>query len=86
LIILIKGVTPIPYKLVTIVSGFARFNLLLFVLCSIVARGMRFYLTAFLLSRYGPRARKIIEERLGFWFTIGAVVLVAGIVAALYLF
>ena len=85
-IILIKGVTPIPYKLVTIVSGFARFNLLLFVLCSIAARGMRFYLTAFLLNRYGPRARKIIEERLGFWFTVSVLVLVAGIVAALYLF
>ena len=67
-IILLKGVTPIPYKLVTIVSGFVRFNLLLFVLCSIAARGMRFYFTAFLLGRYGLRARKIFEERLGFWF------------------
>ena len=85
-IILIKGVTPIPYKLVTIVSGFARFNLLLFVLCSIAARGMRFYLTAFLLNRYGPRARAIIEERLGFWFTISVAVLLIGIVAAFYLF
>ena len=86
LIILLKGVTPIPYKLVTIVSGFARFNLLLFVLCSIAARGMRFYFTAFLLNRYGERARKIIEERLGFWFTLSVLVLVAGIVAALYMF
>jgi membrane protein YqaA with SNARE-associated domain len=85
-IILIKGVTPIPYKLVTIVSGFAHFNLFLFVLCSIVARGMRFFLTAFLLNRYGPRARVIIEERLGFWFTVSVAVLLIGIVAALYLF
>jgi membrane protein YqaA with SNARE-associated domain len=85
-IILLKGVTPIPYKFVTIVSGFARFNLLLFVLCSIAARGMRFYLTAFLLGRYGLRARKIIEERLGFWFAVSVGVLLAGIVAALYLF
>src|ERR1700704_6758556 len=59
-IILIKGVTPIPYKLVTITSGFAGFNIVLFVLCSVLARGMRFYLAAFLLSRYGPRAREII--------------------------
>jgi membrane protein YqaA with SNARE-associated domain len=86
LIILIKGVTPIPYKLVTIVSGFVHFNLFLFVLCSIVARGMRFYLTAFLLNRYGPRARVIIEERLGFWFTVSVAVLLVGIVAAFYLF
>jgi hypothetical protein len=56
------------------------------VLCSIAARGMRFYFTAFLLNRYGLRARKIIEERLGFWFTLSVLVLVAGIVAALYLF
>jgi len=85
-IILIKGVTPIPYKIVTITSGFAGYPLLAFILLSFVARGMRFYLLAFLLNRYGPQARTIIEERLGFWVTIGAVVLVVGIVGALYLF
>ena len=85
-IILIKGVTPIPYKIVTIASGFAGYNLLMFVLLSCVARGMRFYLVAFLLHRYGAQARAIIEERLGFWVTISAIVLIAGIVAALYLF
>jgi membrane protein YqaA with SNARE-associated domain len=85
-IILLKGLTPIPYKIVTIASGFAGYNLFLFVLLSIVARGMRFYVEAFLLNRYGPQARAIIEERLGFWATVAAVVLVAGIIAALYLF
>jgi membrane protein YqaA with SNARE-associated domain len=85
-IILIKGLTPIPYKIVTIASGFAGFNLLLFVVLSIVARGMRFYAEAFLLNRYGKEARAIIEERLGFWAGVAAVVLVAGIIAALYLF
>lgn len=86
LIILVKGVTPIPYKIVTITSGFAGYNLGLFVIFSFVARGMRFYFTAFLLNRYGAKARVMIEERLGFWFTIGLLVLVAGVVAALYLF
>jgi membrane protein YqaA with SNARE-associated domain len=85
-IILIKGVTPIPYKIVTIASGFAGYNFFLFVLLSFVARGMRFYLLAFLLNRYGAQARTIIEERLGFWVTAGAIVLIAGIIAALYLF
>jgi membrane protein YqaA with SNARE-associated domain len=85
-IILLKGLTPIPYKIVTITSGFAGYNIWLFIICSFVARGMRFYLTAFLLNRYGARARAIIEERLGFWFTVSVGVLVAGIVAALYLF
>ena len=85
-IILLKGLTPIPYKIVTITSGFAGYNFLLFVLLSFVARGMRFYLLAFLLNRYGPQARAIIEERLGFWVTISAVVLVIGIIGAVFLF
>jgi membrane protein YqaA with SNARE-associated domain len=85
-IILLKGVTPIPYKIVTIASGFAGYNLFMFVVLSVVARGMRFYLVAFLLNRYGMQARRIIEERLGFWVTLGTIVLVIGIVAAVYLF
>jgi len=85
-IILIKGMTPIPYKIVTIASGFAAYPLLPFILLSFVARGMRFYLLAFLLNRYGPQAREILEKRLGFWVSIGAVVLVGGIIAAMYLF
>ena len=85
-IILLKGLTPIPYKIVTITSGFAGYNVVLFVLFSIIARGTRFFLVAFLLRRYGPQARAIIEERLGFWVTISALVLVIGIVAAVYLF
>jgi len=86
LIILLKGMTPIPYKIVTIASGFAAYPILPFILLSFVARGMRFFLLAFLLNRYGPQARVILEERLGFWVTIGAVVLIGGIIAALYLF
>jgi membrane protein YqaA with SNARE-associated domain len=86
LIILVKGLTPIPYKIVTITSGFAGYNIWLFIVCSFVARGMRFYLTAFLLHRYGAKARTIIEKRLGFWFALSVGVLVVGVVAALYLF
>jgi membrane protein YqaA with SNARE-associated domain len=85
-IILLKGFTPIPYKLVTITSGFAGYSLLLFVLFSIITRGARFYLLAFLLNRYGPAAREIIEKRLGFWVTIGAVVLVLGFVLVYVVF
>jgi membrane protein YqaA with SNARE-associated domain len=85
LIILIKGLTPIPYKLVTIASGFADYNFAAFVGLSLLTRGVRFFAESFLLRRYGPRARVMIEKRLGFWVTLGALVLVAGIVAALYL-
>jgi membrane protein YqaA with SNARE-associated domain len=84
-IILLKGLTPIPYKIVTIASGFAGYNFGLFVLLSLLTRGARFFAEAFLLKRYGPQARVIIEKRLGFWVTISALVLVAGVVAALYL-
>jgi membrane protein YqaA with SNARE-associated domain len=85
-IILLKGHTPIPYQNVTITSGFAGYNLFLFVVLSLIARGMRFYLVAFLLNRYGPQTRKIIEERLGFWVSISLAVLVVGIVGAIYVF
>jgi len=85
LIILLKGLTPIPYKIVTITSGFAGYNFGLFILFSIIARGIRFFFLAFLLHRYGERARHIIEKRLGLWVFLGAAVVVIGIVAALYL-
>jgi hypothetical protein len=78
--------TPIPYKLVTIASGFAGFNFVWFVVLSLVTRGARFFIEAFLLNRYGPRARAIIEKRLGFWVTISMLALVGGIIAAAYLF
>src|SRR5690606_11966000 len=84
-IILLKGLTPIPYKIVTITSGFAGYSFLMFVALSVVARGVRFYLLAFLLHRYGPAARTIIEERLGLWVTLATVLLVVGIVAAVYI-
>jgi membrane protein YqaA with SNARE-associated domain len=86
LIILVKGLTPIPYKIVTITSGFAGYNIWMFIALSFVARGMRFYAFAFLMNRYGAQARAIIEERLGFWFTVSVGVLLVGIIAALYLF
>ena len=85
-IILLKGFTPIPYKLVTITSGFAAYSLPLFILFSAITRGARFYLLAFLLHRYGPSARTIIEERLGFWVTIGALGLIGGFIVAFVIF
>lgn len=85
-IILLKGLTPIPYKIVTITSGFAGYDILLFIVFSLITRAGRFYMLAFLLHRYGAKAREIIEERLGFWVTIGAIAMVVGIVGALYLF
>ena len=77
-IILVKGLTPIPYKLVTITSGFAGYNIWLFILCSIVARGGRFFIVAVVLNRYGEFIRAELEKRLGLWVALGAAVLVLG--------
>src|SRR3974390_2302082 len=82
LIIIGKGLTPIPYKLVTITSGFAGYNIWLFVLCSIIARGGRFFVVAILLNRYGEWIRIRIERHLGLWVALGAAVLVLGFIVA----
>jgi membrane protein YqaA with SNARE-associated domain len=79
-IILLKGLTPIPYKLVTITSGFAGYNIFLFVLFSAITRAARFFIVAFLLHRYGAQAREIIEKRLGFWAAMVAIGIIAGFV------
>ena len=85
-IILLKGLTPIPYKLVTITSGFSGYNFGLFVLFSLVTRGARFFILALLLHRYGEQARHVIERQLGLWTLLLAIVVIGGLVAAVYLF
>jgi len=85
-IILLKGLTPIPYKLVTITSGFANYNLLLFVVFSVIARGGRFFIVAIVLNRYGTWIREVIEKRLGLWVAILAGGLVLGFIIAFRLF
>jgi len=82
LIILAKGVTPIPYKLVTITSGFAGYNLPLFILFSIITRGGRFFIAAVLLNRYGDWIKVRIEKHLGLAVAILLAVLVAGFIVA----
>jgi membrane protein YqaA with SNARE-associated domain len=84
-IILLKGLTPIPYKLVTITSGFAGYNIWLFILCSVIARGGRFFIVAVVLNRYGDVIRSEIEKRLGLWLTAFIVLLAGGFVIAVKL-
>jgi membrane protein YqaA with SNARE-associated domain len=84
-IILVKGLTPIPYKLVTITSGFAGYNIWLFILCSIIARGGRFFIVAVVLNRYGDIIRAELEKRLGLWVAIFVIVLALGFYIALRL-
>lgn len=84
-VILLKGLTPIPFKLVTIVSGFAAYNFGLFVLCCIITRSARFFLVAGLLRIFGEPVRDFIEKRLE-WVMLGlAVVIIGGFVLAAWL-
>lgn len=84
-IIIIKGMTPIPYKLVTIASGVAHFDLAAFVGASIVSRSLRFFLLAALLWWFGPAVRDFIEKRLMLVTSLFAVALVGGFVILRYL-
>lgn len=79
-VILIKGLTPIPYKLVTIASGLAAFSFPVFIGASVVTRGGRFFLEAWILKRWGAAMLAQVEKRLALWTGIGLVVLVALIV------
>lgn len=75
-VILIKGLTPVPYKLVTIASGLAAFSFPAFMAASVVTRGGRFFLEAWILRRFGPAMLAVVEKRLALFSVIGVIVLV----------
>lgn len=85
-IILLKGLTPIPYKLVTITSGFAGFDLLTFTILSIVTRGARFAILALLLGRYGEPIKRLLDRHLGAAFALLVVTIVGGFALIKFLF
>lgn len=85
-IIIIKGLTPIPYKVVTIASGFSGYDFGAFVLLSVITRGARFYLLATLIYFFGERVREFLEKRLELALTLFFVVLVLGFLALRYIF
>ncbi len=60
----IAGFSPIPFKLLTITSGFVNFNLLYFIIVSLITRGLRFFLIAFLIGNFGSAMKKILEKKL----------------------
>ena len=78
-IIVLKGMTPIPFKLVTIASGLAQFNLGLFTMACLVSRSIRFFLVAAILYFVGEPARVFIEKRLMLVTTVSAVLLIGGV-------
>ena len=84
--VIIKGMTPIPYKIVTIAAGVAKMNFPAFIGASIIARAMRFYLVAGLLYFFGDPIREFIERRLALVTTAFVVLTVGGFIAVKYLF
>ena len=83
--VLIAGLTPFPYKVITIMSGWTGMPLVTFIVTSIIARGLRFYIIATLLWHYGEPIKDFIERRLGLVFTILVVLLLGGFFAVRYL-
>ena len=83
--VLIAGVTPFPFKVITIMSGWTGLSLTVFIGSSIVARGLRVFIVAGLLWQFGPPIRDFIEKRLGLMFTIFVLLLAGGFYVVKYL-
>lgn len=83
--VLIAGMTPFPYKVITIMSGWTGLPIGTFIVTSIIARGARFFLVAGLLWKFGPPVREFIEKRLGLMFTLFCILLIGGFAAVRYL-
>ena len=79
------GITPFPYKIITIASGVVHLNLAVFTVASIIARGLRFFVIAWLLKAYGERMRVFIEKNLG-WLSVLFLILLIGGFALIKLF
>lgn len=76
--VLMAGVTPFPFKVITILSGTTGLNFAVFVVASIIARGLRFFIVAGLLWKFGAPIRDFIERRLGLMFALFVVLLLGG--------
>jgi membrane protein YqaA with SNARE-associated domain len=83
-IVLAAGLTPLPYKVFTIASGVAGLDVVVFTLGSVVSRGIRFFLEAALLWKFGPPIRDFVERHLAKAVTAAFVMLVAGFVVLRY--
>jgi membrane protein YqaA with SNARE-associated domain len=81
-IIFVKGVTPIPFKLVTIISGAMAFSVPIFVAACLVTRAVRFFLVAFLFKTFGPALAPVIEKRIGLFALLFVAILIGGFVIA----
>ncbi|MGD1884518.1 MAG: YqaA family protein [Paracoccaceae bacterium] len=83
--VLTAGVTPFPYKVITIMSGWTAMPLGTFIITSIIARGLRFFIVAVLLWKFGAPIRDFIERRLGLMFTLFIALLIGGFAVVRYI-
>ena len=83
--VLIAGLTPFPFKVITIMSGWTGLSLWVFILSSIAARGLRFFIVAALLWKFGTPIRDFIERRLGLMFALFLILLFGGFYLVKYL-
>lgn len=83
--VLVAGVTPFPYKVITILSGTTGLSFSVFMIASVIARGLRFFIVAGLLWKFGEPIRDFIEKRLGLMFTLFCILLVGGFAVVKYL-
>ncbi len=83
--VLIAGVTPFPFKVITIMSGWTGLSLGVFIISSIIARGLRFFIVAALLWKFGAPIRDFIEKRLGLMFALFILLLLGGFYLVKYI-
>lgn len=84
-IVFIAGLTPFPYKVITIASGATLLSFPVFIVASVLSRGMRFFIVAGLLYLFGPPVQAFVERRLGLVFTVFVVLLLGGFLAIRFL-
>jgi len=85
-ILFLAGFTPLPYKVFTIASGLIGFNFLIFVLISLISRGLRFFLVSYLSYKFGDLFNEFMNKHGSKWFTIiGILIVIVGLVVYLIL-
>ncbi len=79
-ILFLAGFTPLPYKVFTIASGLIGFNIAIFILISLVSRGLRFFIVSYLSYKFGDLFTQFMDKHGSKWFTIvGILIVIVGI-------
>jgi len=86
IVLFIAGFTPLPFKIITISSGFVNFNILFFIITCFISRGLRFFLVAYLTYKYGPKIAPFLEKKGAQWTVIiaGVIIVIALIIYFLF--